>query len=88
MPDELNGRVTNAILATKLDALTEMVRRSINDGDKRDARIAVLERCEAVNSQKWDNHSDLHKRERGAFGILSVVVSSIAGAIAVLIDKP
>lgn len=85
--DDSNGRVTNAILATKLDALTEMVRRQIDDGDKRDSRIALLETCEAVNRQKWQNHGDLHKRERGLLGTISLIGNVIAGTIGVLIDK-
>jgi len=86
--DESNGRVTNAILATKLDALIDMVHRQLVDGDKRDSRISVLERCEAVNEQKWDNHKDLHTRERGLLGVGSFVGSLIAGVIGVFVDRP
>lgn len=88
MSDELHDRVTNEVLAVKLDALKEIVQRYMNEADARDSRIGVLERCEAVNQQKWENHSDLHKRERGIFGIVSVIVGSTASAIGVLVKKP
>lgn len=83
-----NGRVTNAILATKLDALTDMVRRQLEEADKREMRLATLERCEAVNQQRWQSHGELHTRERGLLGVGSFVGSLIAGAIGVFVDRP
>ena len=87
MPDTPNGRVTIAVLGSKLDSLiaaqlqtnakVEEIRRTQND----------MRQDLAVNHERWENHQDLHTRERGILGTLSAIFSAIAAAVAVWIKS-
>lgn len=69
-----NGRVTNAILGTKLDALHEDVKHLCAQCETRDVRLRAVEQEQAKQSERM-----------GIFGIInagwSVFVAAIAGYI-------
>ena len=83
-----NGRVSNAILATKLDNIAAMLQAAIADGNKRDGRIGVLEQAEATAREWRTGHGELHRIERGILGALSVVGNAVAGLAGVFIKSP
>ena len=86
--DKYNGRVPNAILSTKLDSITELLKTVIAQGEKREDRIGTLEACEA-RTQEWKmGHAELHRIERGILGTLSVVGNAVAGLAGVFIKSP
>lgn len=73
-----NGRVTRAILATKLDALNDKVdeyRAEVNEwrGDT-ETRVRALELEQAQQKERWRNTT-------GILGALQFVGSAIAAAI-------
>ena len=91
--DSGNGRVTNAILSTKLDELTREVRRQ---SDKIDSKFAFLEeklemRVDEVANRCRDNTTQIariderQKAATGILGALSFVGSSIAATIGALV---
>lgn len=88
-----NGHVTNAVLSTKLDSLTEEVRRL---GLKMDHRFAFLEEkadirtgaVEAACHQNQTQIARLEERQKATTGILgglTFVASAIAGAVGSLV---
>jgi len=83
MPDESNGRVTIAVLGSKLDSMIDAqlaTNRRIDEIHRTQADVC---QAIAVNNEKWLNHKDLHKRERSALGGLSAALSTAAAAFSV-----
>ena len=90
MTDADNGRVTIAILGNKMDTmLAAMLLTNAHVADMRVEQAAVrnemamLRQDLAVNQERWQNHLDLHKRERAFLGTLSAGLSTAAAAFAV-----
>ena len=84
-----NHRVTNAILATKLDNLIEDVRKMC---ERMDRRMAFLEekvdiRCGEVEGQSRHNAENIARLEErqkattGILGALTVLLSTAAGFV-------
>ena len=93
MPDEGNGRVTIAVLGEKLDSMLSAQLQANRRMDEVQRTQATVCQAIAVNNEKWANHhdehdrhdkshSELHNRERGALGGLSVISSAISGWLA------
>lgn len=85
---EANDRVTNAILATKLDSVLQaqlLANAHIADMRVEQAAMrhdqATLRQEIAVNQERWTNHRDLHRRERTLLGVVSAGFSAAAAAI-------
>ena len=82
-----DGRVTNAILSTKLDEMARTLSRIEDKVDKMDARVDEVEKEQARQEVRWEAHSDLHKRERGLLAGASLVQSIVAGLAGIFV-KP
>ncbi len=80
-PSPTNGRATIARLDEKLDNVTAMLEE--NKGEHREFRrvLGKISTANAVNEERWKNHHDLHKRERGILGALSVISSAVSGTV-------
>ena len=91
--DSGNGRVTNAIISTKLDELTREVRKQgeVNERrfnfleEKLDIRVdEVANRCRE-NTTQIARIDERQKAATGILGALSFVGSSIAATIGALV---
>jgi len=87
MADENNGRVTIAVLGSKLDSL--LAAQLLTNAKIDELHRSQAEMCQdlAVNRERWENHKDLHNRERSILGTLSAIFSAAAAAIAVWIKS-
>ena len=85
---ESNGRVTNAILSTKLDALTEEVRALCVKTDRRiayleekhDIRLGTLEAHCHENENQISRLDERQKAWTGILGALTIVGTAIGSA--------
>jgi len=80
-PDTSNGRVTIAKLGTKLDRVIEDLEENKRDHKEIRDTLSDISTAVAVNDERWDNHHDLHKRERGILGALSLISSTVSGTL-------
>lgn len=87
MSEPNNGRVTNAILSTKLDEMARTLGRIEGKVDKMDARVDEVEKEQARQEVRWEAHRDLHQRERGLLAGASLVQSIVAGLAGIFV-KP
>lgn len=91
--NQQNGRVTNAILSTKLDALTEEVRamclkterRITNLEEKHDIRLGTLEAHCHENENQISRLDERQKATTSVLGGLTFIGSAIAAAIGSLV---
>lgn len=84
---EANGRVTNAILSTKLDVVISELAEVKGLVSKVDARVDEVEKEQARSGVRWEAHKELHQRERGLLAIASIVQAAVAGIVGVFV-KP
>lgn len=83
MSDDKNGRVTIAVLGNKLDSvLATQILTNANVADMRH-EMSLLRQDLAVNQERWQNHKDLHKRERTLLATLSAALSTAGAVISV-----
>lgn len=87
MPEANNGRVTNAILSTKLDVVISELVEVKGLVSTMDARVDEVEKEQARQGVRWEAHGELHQRERGLLAIASIVQAAVAGIVGVFV-KP
>jgi len=82
MPEqpEYNGRTKDAVLETKLDFIAVKVVEIADDFKAIDKRTAKLEAEQTRNEERWESHKELHVRERGLLGALSVIGNAAVAA--------
>lgn len=88
-PNDDNHRVTNAILSTKLDALTAEVQQLCNKMDRRLVSLEELLHCETSDLRaRCEDHSTqiarLDERQKAITGFqaaLALVASTVAGIV-------
>lgn len=87
-----NGRVDSAVLNTKLDNLTTVVMQTNARVEDVRTEQGEMRKDLAVYQERWVNHrtehekyakghDDLHKRERGIFGGVILVATTISGTV-------
>jgi hypothetical protein len=82
-----NGRVTMAVLSTKLDYLIQKVEGIDNAVCGIDERVDAVERRLDRHDERWSAHKEEHGRERGLLAVASIVQSAVAGIVGVFV-KP
>lgn len=87
MSEDNNGRVTNAILSTKLDEVARTLSRIEGKVDRVDARVDEVEKEQARQEVRWEAHREVHQRERGLLAGASIVESIVAGLAGIFV-KP
>ena len=68
-----NGRVTNAILATKLDAQTDLLKRAINKQDEHDEEITALKVEQGKLAERLKFRTIAHSIVEAGTAVLSIV---------------
>lgn len=87
MSEANNGRVTNAILSTKLDHLIDDVAEIKGLVSKVDDRVDEVEKAQVACGERWKAHQQMHQRERGLLAGASIVQSIVAGLAGIFV-KP
>jgi len=75
---DTNGRVTLAVLATKLDYLIQKVDGLCHLGDKRDERIGTLEKQQIVTT---DRIQRIERAVKWAGGVAASVIAALIIAL-------
>ncbi len=80
-PSPTNGRATIARLDEKLDNVTALLEENKDEHKEFRRVLTKISTANAVNEERWNNHHDLHKRERGIFGGVILVATTISGTV-------
>lgn len=94
MSDSSDGRITLAVLSNEIGhiresqsemrvditKLSDLVAQVAKDHTE---RITDLERCQAVDVERWESHRAEHQRQFGVQSIISAIAAIIAAVIGV-----
>ena len=89
--DTLNGHAI-AVIATKVDHLTEIAQSTKATVDDMRQELGTMRQVAAVNEERWRNHdkahksddfahTSLHKRERSVVGTLILIANGVSGSL-------
>ena len=83
-----DGRVTLAVIGTKLDNIADKIDVVCSQIGDHEDRIRYVEKWSERSAEKWTQHEEKHKEERTLATVLGGIATTVASAVGVFVNKP